>query len=195
VSEARETKKPPAFADAKGGENLKPQYHEEHKRHSFDSFCKKILKHEARDYYDELKRRRGQEISLEELSEKEWGQLAVMDECFKDIYSFNVLGHDITVADECIGEALNALPMGRCDIILLSYFLDMTDREIGERLNLVRRTVAYRRQAAATLTQSTPLLDTIRAILPRCPQGGFTTKTAILICVWTLSCVADWKRS
>jgi RNA polymerase sigma factor (sigma-70 family) len=124
---------------------MKPHSHEEHKRHAFDSFCKKILKHEARDYYDDLKRRRKHEISLDELSEKEWEQLAVMDEYFKDTYSFRVLGHDITVSDERIGEALKVLPTKKRDIILLSYFLDMTDREIGELLNLVRRTVAYRR--------------------------------------------------
>lgn len=55
------------------------------------------------------------------------------------------MGYDITVSDERIGEALKALPTNKRDIILLSYFLDMTDREIGELLNLVRRTVAYRR--------------------------------------------------
>ncbi len=124
---------------------MKPHSHEQHKRHTFDSFCKKILKHEARDYYDDLKRRREHEISLDELSEKELKQLTVMDKYFKDLYSFNVLGYDISVSDERISEALNALPTDRRDIILLSYFLDMTDREIGELLNLVRRTVAYRR--------------------------------------------------
>ncbi len=124
---------------------MKPHSHEEHKRHTFDSFCKRILKHEARDYYDDLKRRRKHEISLDELSEKEWEQLTVIDEYFKDTYSFRVLGHDITVSDERIGEALKGLPTNKRDIILLSYFLEMTDREIGELLNLVRRTVAYRR--------------------------------------------------
>jgi len=124
---------------------MKPYSYKEHKRHAFDSFCKKILKHEARDYYDDLKRRRKHEISLDELSEKELEQLTVMDEYFKDLYSFNVMGYDITVSDERISEALNALPTDNRDIILLSYFLDMTDREIGELLNLVRRTVAYRR--------------------------------------------------
>lgn len=124
---------------------MKSHSYKEHKRHTFDSFCKKILKHEARDYYDDLKRRRKHEISLDELSEKELEQLTVMDEYFKDLYSFNVMGYAITVSDERISEALNALPTDNRDIILLSYFLDMTDREIGELLNLVRRTVAYRR--------------------------------------------------
>jgi len=72
-------------------------------------------------------------------------KLFVTDEYFKDAYIFHVLGHDITVSDEQIAEALNALPADRRDIILLAYFRDMADKEIAERLNLVRRTVAYRR--------------------------------------------------
>jgi len=59
------------------------------KQHAFDSFCKKILKHEARDYYDEMKRQR--------------------------------------------------------DIILLSYFLELSDREIGDKLNMLSATVQYER--------------------------------------------------
>jgi hypothetical protein len=46
----------------KGGENVKPNNHEQSKQHAFDSFCKKILKHEARDFYDELKRQRSRVV-------------------------------------------------------------------------------------------------------------------------------------
>jgi RNA polymerase sigma factor (sigma-70 family) len=138
----------PPFADAKGGENMRPQSHEEHIRHTFDSFCKKILKYKARDYYRKMKRRGEHEVSFSELSEQDLAKLSGTDEYFKDAYSFHVLGHDITVSDEQIAEALNALPADRRDIILLSYFLDMTDKEIAESLNLVRRTVAYRRTSS-----------------------------------------------
>ncbi len=47
--------------------------------------------------------------------------------------------------DETVAEALNSLPENKRDIILLSYFLDMTDVEIGKQLNLVRSTVQYKR--------------------------------------------------
>lgn len=127
---------------------MRPQSHEEHIRHTFDSFCKKILKYKARDYYSKMKRRGEHEVSFSELSEQDLAKLSVTDDYFKDVYSFSVLGHDITVSDEQIAEALNALPADRRDIILLSYFLDMTDKEIAERLNLVRRTVAYRRTSS-----------------------------------------------
>jgi RNA polymerase sigma factor (sigma-70 family) len=40
---------------------------------------------------------------------------------------------------------LDALTADKRDIILLSYFLDMTDKEIADRLNMARSTVAYRR--------------------------------------------------
>lgn len=127
---------------------MTPSNHEQNKRHAFDSFCKKILKHEARDYYDEINRRRGYEVSLGELSEQELAQLSVLDEYFKDNICFRVLGHDVVVSDKLIAEALHTLPADRRDIILLAYFLEMTDREIGEKLNLVRRTVAYRRTSS-----------------------------------------------
>ena len=82
------------------------------------------------------------------MSEQDFAKLSVTDEYFKDAFSFSVMGHDITVSDELIAEALNALPADRRDIILLAYFLNMSDREIAERLNIVRRTVAYRRASS-----------------------------------------------
>ena len=56
----------------KGGENLKSNNHEQDKRHAFDSFCKKVLKHEARDYYDELKRQRNKEVSFSDCLQRKW---------------------------------------------------------------------------------------------------------------------------
>lgn len=124
---------------------MKPNSQEEHKEHTFDSFCKKILKHEARDYYKHLQYRREHEISISELSGEELEQFAVWDRYFEDTYLFEVKGFEIAVADELLAEALKSLPQDRLDIILLSYFLGMSDPEIAEHLNLVRRTVAYRR--------------------------------------------------
>jgi len=125
-----------------------PQSFEEHIQHQFDSYCKKTLKLTARDCYRRIKRRGEREIVLSELSEQDLAKLAVTDEYFKDAYSFSVLGYDITVSDVDLAEALTELPADRRDIILLAYFLNMSDREIAERLNIVRRTVAYRRASS-----------------------------------------------
>lgn len=46
-----------------------------------------------------------------------------------------------------LADALAQLPEGKRDVILLSYFLGMTDREISEKLNIVHQTVSKRRRA------------------------------------------------
>ena len=119
--------------------------HEQHKQHTFDSFCKRMLKNEMRDYYSELNKRRQNEVSFSELSAAELQQLCAYDKYFANGHSFNVFKEQIIVTDDSIAEALAALPQNKRDIILLSYFLDMNDGEIGKKLNLVRSTVQYRR--------------------------------------------------
>jgi|GEM_PF-6403010 len=51
----------------------------ENKSPVFGSFCKKVLRKEARDYYDEMKRQRDREVSFSELSAQEMDMLFVMD--------------------------------------------------------------------------------------------------------------------
>jgi RNA polymerase sigma factor (sigma-70 family) len=124
---------------------VKPTNHAQDKQHAFDSFCKKVLRNEVRDYYDEMKRLRDKEISFTELSEQELEQLSTTDKYFVTEQTFNVLGDEIIVNDEIIAEALRSLPERKRDIILLSYFLELTDGEIGKKLNLIRSTVQYQR--------------------------------------------------
>ena len=76
VSERGRKELPPG---TKGGENLKPDRHYEHKQHAFDSYCKKVLKCEACNGYRQISRRQKRFTSLEELSEAEMAQLAVYD--------------------------------------------------------------------------------------------------------------------
>lgn len=130
---------------------MKPNSHEQSKRHTFDSFCKKILKHEARDYYDELKRQRNREVFFSDLSVKQMDQLYTEDKYFVTEQIFNVLGLDVIVSDDVIAGALENLPEHKRDIILLSYFLELSDREIGDKLNMLRSTVQYQR--TSTLQQ------------------------------------------
>jgi RNA polymerase sigma factor (sigma-70 family) len=47
--------------------------------------------------------------------------------------------------DDVIAKALERLPERRRDVILLSYFLEFSDREIGDKLNMLRATVQYQR--------------------------------------------------
>ncbi|WP_312908517.1 sigma-70 family RNA polymerase sigma factor [Tissierella praeacuta] len=107
---------------------MKSNNHGQSKQHIFDSFCKKILKHEARDYYDELKRQRRKEKTFSDLPAKEMEQLYTVDKYFVTEQIFNVLGLNIIVTDDVIIKALQSLPECKRDIILLSYFLELFDR-------------------------------------------------------------------
>lgn len=136
---------------------MKNYSHEEHKRHAFDSFCKKVIKNEARDFYDEEKRLRNRELSFSELTEQELDKLILMDEYPIDKFRFRVLNYSVAIESEQIAQAIATLPEKNRDIILLAYFLDMTDTEIAARLNLVRRTVQYQR--TSTLRQLKKIME------------------------------------
>ena len=127
---------------------MKPNDHKIHKQHTFDSFCKKVLRNETRDFYDEVKRQREREIPFSEISARDKARLVIMDEYPSESYLFQVLGYDIAIRNEIMAEAIAALSEKKRDIILLSIFLDMSDTEIGKRLNIVRRTVQYKRTSS-----------------------------------------------
>mgnify|MGYP003047265933 CR=1 FL=1 len=101
-------------------------------QHQYDALAKKTLVGEAKSYRRTLAKRAAREITFSDLSESELAQLFTTDEYESDYYRFQVSGFDVLVKNELLAEALNALPERKRDIILLSYFLDMSDAEIGE---------------------------------------------------------------
>ena len=111
----------------------------------FDSYCKRILKNEAIDCFREIQKHRQREIFFSELSEKEWKQLYMEDEYDLDTCNFQVLGYDVEVKDALIAEALNLLSDKKREVVLLAYFLDMSDTEIAKLLNLRQSTIHYHR--------------------------------------------------
>jgi len=114
----------------------------------FDCFCKKVLREEARDYIRSMKRLAEKESSFSDLSEAQIAELSCRDEYPSDLSTFFVGGQAVIVRNDRLADAISALPSDRQEIILLSYFLDMPDREIAERLDMVRSTVQYKRKNA-----------------------------------------------
>ena len=114
-------------------------------RKQFDSFCKTILKNEMIDYERARSYRLKHEVSFSELTEGELEQLKTDDEYIVESEIFRVLDYDIEVKDELIGEALKYLPEKKRNVILLSFFMDMSDTEIAKHMNLVRSTIHHHR--------------------------------------------------
>ena len=117
-------------------------------RHQFDSICRKVLWDESRNYKKQLARRAEKEISLSELSEAELGQFFAMGKCPSNDMVFDVLEYRVSVKDERLAEALSALPSKKRDVILLSYFLDMNDTEIAEKLKVTGAAIHYRQTSS-----------------------------------------------
>lgn len=118
---------------------------EEHKRHSFDAYCKKLLRNEAINIRIEYAQRSKHETNFSSLTRSEWAQLQCTDQYAPGRRTFHILDMAVEVKDAELARALTALSEERRTIILLSYLLGMTDPEIARQLNLNRSTVQLRR--------------------------------------------------
>lgn len=120
-------------------------------RNQFDRICKLALKGETVDYHRHMAYRQKYEVLLSELPEWKLNQMFSMDEYEIENQRFKVLGYDIEVKDTLIAEALQLLSERKRDVILLSYFMDMSDAEIARKMNLVRSTVYEHRTRSLEL--------------------------------------------
>lgn len=120
---------------------------EQRVQNQFGGFCTRVLKNEANRILNEYARQRDREKSLDDLKLDELGQIAAYDKYFQDEYVFEVLGRKAIVVGDLLAEALVQLPEDKRDVILLSYFLGMTDLEISQRLNAARSTISKRRSS------------------------------------------------
>ena len=114
-------------------------------RKQFDSFCKTLLKNEMIDYERERSYRLKHEVSFSELTQEELSRMTNTDEYIVESEVFRVLDYDVEVKDELIGEALKYFPEKKRNVILLSFFMDMTDTEIAKHMNLIRSTIHHHR--------------------------------------------------
>lgn len=129
-------------------------------QHQFDRFAKLVIAGEAKKQKKELAHRSSYEKSFSELSQQEQDRLYTEDVYPSDCYCFSVAGYDVIVKNDAIGEALTDLPKDKRDVILLAFFLDMTDGEIAACLDRVRRTICYQR--TSSLKQMKDYLEEFR---------------------------------
>lgn len=124
------------------------QQFQTYQEQTFDAFCKKVIRNESANAYKELARRAEREVSLSSLSSKEMQSLATMDSYHPYCKVFHVHGNTVKVYHPMLGEILQYISPQRREIILLCYFLDYTDTEIGRMLSIDHKSVNYRRDAA-----------------------------------------------
>jgi RNA polymerase sigma factor (sigma-70 family) len=116
--------------------------------HQFDAYSKRILSQEVINYQRKLDYLWKHEISLYELSQKEMEELVTIDEYDIDTFHYQILGYDIQVRDTLLAEALESLSERKRDVVLLSYYMEMSDAQIAGELKLMRCTVYAHRTRA-----------------------------------------------
>ncbi|WP_280946852.1 RNA polymerase sigma factor [Enterococcus faecalis] len=119
---------------------------ETHIRHAFDSFCKKVVRNEALNIQKKYARFRQRQISMEILEQKGLGtEFYYSEPNMNSSGSFIV---KIFISNEELANAISALPSLRQEIILMSFFIGLNDREIGDIIGKSLGSVWYQRQVA-----------------------------------------------
>ena len=107
-------------------------------QNQFGGFCVRVLKNEANNIHREHARLRDREKSLNDLNATELEQMATTDKYFMGKHIFEMFGLPIVVTRDLLAEAIAYLPEDKRNVILLSYFLGLSDRKISKRMNISR---------------------------------------------------------
>lgn len=117
----------------------------------FCKFCTRLLKNEICDVYREQNRGQKYKKAITIFPLDDIGEIGTYDNYFKNENTFYINGKVIIITDNRLAKAIRQLPKNKQEVIILSYFLGMSDIEIGRRLNLIQQTVFKRRKQALKL--------------------------------------------
>ena len=129
---------------------MKPSSFESAVRLQFDCLIRKVVDRTVKNYNKELARRAEHEAALCEMP-PDSDRLISLDEYPCDFTAFHVYGTEVRVYDEQLCEGIKRLNEKRRSILLMSYFLEMTDAEIAEVFEMERFSVCRNRHQTLKL--------------------------------------------
>ena len=118
---------------------------EERLQNQFGGFCVAVLRNENNKILRDEKPIKENETSLYSLPRSCTALQVDDDQCFKREYLFEVMGKQVPVSGRELAEGIGELSTIDRELILLSYFLGLTDREIAEIFNIANSSVCRRR--------------------------------------------------
>ena len=114
---------------------------------TFKSLIHKAIQFEYASWCKERDKKRAREISLDSADEdKVPSELVQYDEYAFESYVIREVNQEFRSRNESLAKALCALDEVNRRIILEYFFLDMTDREIGEQMELNLNAVTLHRE-------------------------------------------------
>ena len=104
-----------------------------------------------KNYMLYLSRIAKREVSFSDVGDYLVSQFATTDNYSTDFQIFTLNGLSVGVENDLLSEALRELPDKKREILLLFYFMDMSDSEIADLLKLNRSTVYRHRTSGLAL--------------------------------------------
>ena len=128
---------------------MKPSTFQTTIENQFDYICKRAMEDERKDYYKYLSGLSKHEISFSDVGDYIVSQFFTLDNINEttDFQICTLNGITVGIEHDLLSEALRELPERKREILLMYYFMDMSDSEIAELLKLNRSTV-YRHRTS-----------------------------------------------
>ena len=114
----------------------------------FDTYCKVVLRNEAKNHLRDLSRQRSREIQFSSLSQHEIDKLCTEDEYPSDSILFTAYGYVLHIRNELVAAAFAGLPEQEQGILILHCVLELADGEIGGLVGMSRSAVQRHRTKA-----------------------------------------------
>lgn len=130
---------------------MKPSSFQERIEHQFDYICILAMENERKNYLSYFSRLAKREVSFSDIGDYLVNQFATTDSYSSDFEIFSLNEVSVAVENDLISEALRELPDKKREILLMYYFLDMSDAEIAEMLKLNPSTIYRLRMSGLDL--------------------------------------------
>ena len=130
---------------------MKPSSFQTTIENQFDYICKRAVEDERKNYLIYLSRLSRREVSFSDIGDYLVNQFATTDNYSTDFQIFTLNGLSVGVENDLLSEALRELPENKREVVLMFYFMDMSDSEIADLLKLNRSTVYRHRTSGLDL--------------------------------------------
>ena len=117
----------------------------------FDAYCRKVIKFNGCAKRRDEKRQENKVLDCVAFDETIMNTLYVEDRYQTMLYSITLPNISVVIDDENLFRNLQLLSEKRQEILLLSYFMEMSDSEIGKLLSLGKSTVQDNRSKALSI--------------------------------------------
>ena len=115
----------------------------------FSGFCFKVIKHSMIDYCRANHTYRTKSVAASYINDVKEDDIAYDGGIeIRHYITISALHRSVALYSETLAEALNKLPGTLCDIVLMYYFMELTDENIGSYFGVTRQLIWKKRQTA-----------------------------------------------